>query len=136
MKTFKSKVGLEIVLPICVIIGGVSLLMIYESSWLGLTIIIITAVFILHLFLTTDYTITEDELKIKSGFVYKKTIKIVEIKRITETRDIMSSPANSIDRLEITFNNFDRVLVSPKEKTEFIRLLTAINPDIKLKLKS
>jgi len=136
MKTFKSKVGLEIVIPICVILGGVSLLMINESSWLGLTIIIITAVFILHLFLTTDYTITEDELKIKSGFVYKKTIKIVEIKRITETRDIMSSPANSIDRLEITFNNFDRVLVSPKEKTEFIRLLTAINPDIKVKLKS
>lgn len=136
MQTFKSKVGLEIVIPVYVILGGVSFLMIIQSSWVGLTIMIITAVFILHLFLTTDYRLAADELIIKSGFFYKKTIKIEEIKRITDTNDLMSSPANSIDRLEIIFNKFDRVLVSPIEKTEFIRSLIAINPKIEVKLKS
>ena len=78
---FKSKIELEIVIPISLILGGASFLMIIQSAWAGLIIIMITTVFILHLFLTTDYTIKDDVLIIRSSFIIKKVIGIRDIKK-------------------------------------------------------
>ena len=55
--------------------------------------------------------------------------------KLTETNNLLSSPATSIDRIEILYNKFDIILVSPKDKSEFIKNLTAINSNIEVKLK-
>src|SRR5690606_33543669 len=59
--------------------------------------------FIVHLFFKTDYTITADELIIKSGFFFFKTIKIAEITKIKKTKSPLSAPAPSFDRIEIRY---------------------------------
>lgn len=49
------------------------------------------------------------------------------------TKNPLSSPALSIDRIEITYDSgFGMVLVSPKNKQKFISLLKSINPHIEV----
>lgn len=134
-KTYKSKIGLELVIPIALILGGVLILFLLgEPKWIGLAIILPIIAFTAHLFATTNYTIDGEHLIIKSSFV-NKTIEIHSIKKIIETNNPVSSPATSMDRLEITYGKFDSVVISPKEKLAFIEDLQRINPNIKVKFK-
>ena len=57
-------------------------------------------------------------------------VEIQSIKRIYKTRNPLSSPALSLDRIAIVYNKYDEVLISPKGKKEFIEELLKINPDI------
>ncbi|MEO6149304.1 MAG: PH domain-containing protein [Mucilaginibacter sp.] len=82
-------------------------------------------------FLNTKYTITSDNLlKIKSGFIINKQVPISTISKIKPTGSWLSAPALSFDRLEIFYDQFDSVVISPKDKDEFIALLKTINPGI------
>jgi hypothetical protein len=88
------------------------------------------------MFLTTKYTIESDELTIKCGFLFNKTIDIKTIKKTTETNNPLSSPATSLDRLEINYGKFDTVIISPKKKKEFIENITTLNPNVEVKFKN
>ena len=88
------------------------------------------------LFLNTYYDVSNKVLKISSGGFYKLNIPISKIIKISETISILSSPASSLDRLEIIYNKYDRVMISPKNKSEFISKLLKINPNIEVKLKN
>lgn len=135
-KVYKSKIGPELVIPLILIFGVVLLLNINQhSKWLGIVILFPAIIFVVHMFLSTHYTIDDDRLIIKSGFLFNKTIDIRTIKKVSETNNLLSSPATSIDRLEITYDKFDSVLISPKHKKEFIHDITTINPNIEVKLK-
>jgi hypothetical protein len=85
---------------------------------------------VVHLFLKTEYSIDENVLKIKCGFFSYEPIKINEIKEITLSSTLMSSPAPSFDRIEIKYGKFDAIVLSPKAKFEFVTHLTQINPNI------
>lgn len=135
MATYKSKVGLEIVIPISVIVGGTGILMAYEKIWLGFAIILLVAVFIIHMFAKTYYQIDDRTLKIKCGFFYAQSININTIKEIKETNTPISSPATSLDRIIVRYNKFDNIIISPVDKESFINHLATINPNIKLILK-
>lgn len=87
------------------------------------------------MFLTTNYTIESDKLTIKCGLLYDKTIDIKTIKKITETNNPLSSPATSLDRLEINYGKFDSVIISPKQKSEFINDIKGVNPNVEVKNK-
>lgn len=87
--------------------------------------------FVLHLFFGTHYTIENNKLKIKCGVFYFKTIKIDEIKEVSKTNNIISSPAPSFDRVEIKYGKFDEIIISPKDKLNFANNLAIINPNIK-----
>ncbi|GHB75652.1 PH domain-containing protein [Persicitalea jodogahamensis] len=132
--TFRSKIGLEIAIPLSVVLVGVMALMVYDNSWPGFFTVLATSAFIIHMFLTTFYRIEGSTLIIKSGFFYNKKLAIGSIKSISSTMNPLSSPATSIDRLEIKYNTYDSVLVSPKEKGKFIEHLQEINPKIELNL--
>ncbi len=133
-KTFKSKLGLELIIPISVILVGISVLFIVKGIWPGLLIIVGLSAFIIHTFITTDYTINSNNLQIRSGLFFNKIINIESIRKVAETRVAMSSPAMSIDRLEVFYNKFDSVIISPKDKKEFIKQLKIINDQIEIKL--
>lgn len=74
--------------------------------------------------------ITGDVLYIQCGFLYNQQIKISSIRQIKETNNPISSPALSLDRIEIKFDKYNSVLISPKEKEMFIKHLQQINPGI------
>ena len=86
---------------------------------------------ITHMFLKTEYTIEDKKLKIKCGFFTYKPIEINEIREITKSSNIISSPAASFDRIEIKYGKFEELIISPKNKFEFAQYLTNLNPKIK-----
>ena len=133
-KRYNSKIGIGIVTFITLILMFVSLPMIIFRIWIGMIIILALAVFLIHLFLSTDYTISGNDLIIKCGFLYKSIIKIDKIMKLKETNNILSSPATSLDRIAIYYGN-TFILVSPKDKIGFIDNLVKLNPRIEITLK-
>ncbi|MBI1192785.1 MAG: hypothetical protein GC205_06375 [Bacteroidetes bacterium] len=132
MKTvFRSKFGWEIAIPIGVIFLGVSgLLLASQASWVGLAVLLLTFIWILHLFLNTHYTVENGMLTITCGFLYRKKIDLQALSSIRETNSILSSPATSLDRLELTWGSNQKVMVSPKDKSSFIAALQSVNSKI------
>lgn len=135
-KIYRSKPGLELVIPIALLLGIVLFLTtMNEPHWMGPAILLPIIIFITHTFITTYYTIDNNLLIIKCGFLYKTTIDIQQIRKIRETNNPISSPATSIDRLEIFYEKNGSVLISPKHKMQFINELKSLNPDIEINLK-
>ena len=130
-KVFRSKIDRQFVVPIAVIIGGTFLWLLYLHAWAGVIVVLAVGLFILHLFTTTYYIISGDTLRIKSGFLINTVVDIASITKITATRNMLSSPALSLDRIEIFYNKYDSVMISPEDKAEFIARLKDINPRIK-----
>lgn len=87
--------------------------------------------FALHLFFGTNYTIQNGLLKIRSGLFSFKPIEISQIKEVSKTRILLSSPAPSFDRILIKYGKFDEIIISPKDKFQFAKDLCRINPEIK-----
>ncbi len=74
------------------------------------------------LYRQTHYTITDQQLLIRSGPISIK-IPLSEITRIEPTRSALSSPAWSLDRLAISYSNGRRCMISPENKQNFLRAL-------------
>ncbi|MDT3404753.1 PH domain-containing protein [Mucilaginibacter terrae] len=132
---FKSKIGLELVIPLGIILIGTSIPMILDGAWPGLIIVGLVALFSAHMLLTTYYVVDNGMVNVRCGFFVNRNIEIGSIKSIKETNNAFSSPAASLDRLEINYNKYDSVMISPKDKAGFIALLKSIKPDIEVKLK-
>ncbi|GAB3937655.1 PH domain-containing protein [Mucilaginibacter myungsuensis] len=61
------------------------------------------------------------------------SIPIDQIKTISKTGSILSSPALSVtERIEVTYGKFDSVIISPADRAPFIADLLKINPVINL----
>ncbi len=68
---------------------------------------------------STNYTLTTNELLIKSGpFNWK--IALNNIISVTPTRNSLSSPALSLDRLAIKYDNDKTIMISPENQTLFL----------------
>ena len=107
----------------------------FNEKSIGLIVFLsIVFIFIAHFFLKTQYSIENNKLKIKCGLFSYKPIDIDEIKEISKTKSILSSPAPSFDRIEIKYGKFNEVIISPKDKFQFAEDLTKINPNIKNKI--
>ena len=133
MTKYNSKIGKGILIFLIISLGGSSILMIYQKAWFGVAIISSVGIFIAYIFSSTKYTISDQVLKIECGFLVNISIRVDSIKRISKSQNFISSPANSLDRLEIRYNLCDMVLVSPKNKIAFVQQLKEINPNIELK---
>ncbi len=132
-KTFKSKVDLNILLPISILLVVIEVFMIVQKIIIGEIAIGMLMAFLIYLFMDTFYEVTnDDKLKIKSGFFFRDEIYIKSIKKVKPIKDHRASPALSSDRLEIRYNRYGRVVISPDNKTEFIRELREVNPRIRV----
>lgn len=134
MKTFKSKIGLEIAIPIAAILGLNAFLMVFLEIWGATLILILVSLFVLHVFLTTYYQIDGDILIARCSILPIKRIDIRSVSIVIETNNPSSSFATSLDRLEIHYNSFERLIVSPKDKEGFVEELQKVNPNIKFLL--
>jgi len=99
-----------------------------------LVILFVILAFVFHMFFKTEYTIENGKLKIKCGFISFKPIEISQIKRISKTRSILSSPAPSFDRIKIEYGKFGEIIISPKDKVNFAKDLTELNSNIENKI--
>jgi len=130
-KKFNSKIDLIIILPVFFILTAVDVLMIVNGIWGSVLFVSLVMFFVIYMFLSTNYTITNDKkLIVKAGFLINRTIDVNAIKKITSTRNPIASPAASFDRLLISYNKFDSIIISPKNKKEFIEELRRMNPAI------
>ncbi len=135
-KVYKSKIGLELVIPLGLVFGTLLIVMLSgKTSWIDATPLLLVIIFVAHLFMTTYYVIAQDKLRVKCSFFINKTIEIKSITKITETNNPLSAPATSLDRLEICYGKFDSILISPKHKKTFIEELLHLNPSIQVILK-
>lgn len=135
MEKFKSKIDLWFILFLVLLFGLIQVRLVYDQSWIAFAFILFVVAFIVQMYSTTFYSIENKKLLIKCGFFYNLSIEIESIKQISESYNIISSPAFSFDRLEILYNNFDTVLISPKEKLRFIEAIKKINPQTEIKIK-
>ncbi|WP_164110400.1 MULTISPECIES: PH domain-containing protein [Sphingobacterium] len=135
---FKSKISKGLLLLVVVAILIAPGIMLYHRThlWEAAILLVLTSIICLPTLLNTHYTIEENILKIRSGLLYKKNIPIDSVRKIVETNNMVSSPAASLDRLEIFYNSFDSVLISPKEKVGFIGTIQDINPKIEVVYKT
>ncbi|MCK0144587.1 PH domain-containing protein [Arenibacter sp. F26102] len=96
----------------------------------GTIVLLLTFLFIVYIFLFTYYEVDDSLLRIKSGFLINRSIQISAITKIEATNNPISAPATSLDRLEIFYNTYESVIISPKEKRGFIAHLMQLNPNI------
>ena len=126
---YKSKIGPPIIFPLCTV-GGMFIAMIITRAWPAVLIMGVLILVLIHTYFNTYYTITGNELKVRYGLIINKTIDISSIKKVVPTRDMRSAPALSTDRVEIFYNQYDSVLISPEDQAEFIERLKGINGEI------
>ncbi len=127
MKRYESAVSNWLVLVLLLALGLPLSAALYQKEWLVGSILLLTSAFIIHLFLNTYYLIKGNELWVKAGLLYTIKIKIQDIKRIEKSSSLLASPALSLDRMEIFYGKWDSVLISPKNRKEFIQNLLLIN---------
>ena len=86
-----------------------------------LTCIIIT--FMGYAVLGIKYTVSDEMVTIRTGFK-DESIPLVKISRIEASNDTASSPALSLDRLKITYNDVhgaSEILISPSNRITFCK---------------
>jgi Bacterial PH domain len=80
--------------------------------------------FIAWTFRSTRYEMTGREVIARSG-PFRWRIEIAAIESIRPSRNPLSSPALSLDRMEIRYANGRRLLVSPEDRIGFLEAIVA-----------
>ena len=132
---YYSKVSYTLLIIIFLVFFGPLVSLFYGNGFDGKTILIFLTMvvlygLILHLFFNTTYKIEKEKLHIKCGFFKYKPVTIKEMKKVSKSSNIISSPAASFDRIEIRYGKFNELIISPKHKTKFVEDLQKINPKI------
>jgi hypothetical protein len=93
-----------------------------SDFWVGFPIVVLGAVFPFWLMVRTTYTFEDGVLHIRSG-PFKWVVQVSDIRSVTPTRNPLSSPALSLDRLNIVYGNGQSVMISPLDKAGFLEHL-------------
>lgn len=131
---YRSKIDLWLLLVVFIPLSIPLWIGIRENSFDFLLIELPIIAFIVYLFLETKYRITGTVLNVKAGFLINEDIDIKTIKSIKKTYNPISSPALSINRLAISYEDSGYILISPKKRKKFIAHLLEINPNIYVKV--
>lgn len=89
---------------------------------------------ILWIWFTTYYVIEENSLVVRSAFIHK-IIPVYDIQSIRRTYNPLSSPALSLDRIEIQYGHGKTVLISPENRESFLEELVKLNHSIVIEKK-
>jgi len=127
---FKSRIDtwLFVVLGISgfTAIGTVVAVAIAEPAalWVGGLTLLVGVGLPLWLILQTDYSLVDGTLLIRSG-PFRWKVPVAAIRSIVPTRNPLSSPALSLDRLQIDYGPGKSIMVSPQDKQAFIDAIQA-----------
>lgn len=131
-RRYRSKVDtwmlLILVSAMLACIAAIAVARVIEGQW-SLWIVIPNALLGVllpaWLLLGTFYVLDGDSLKIRCG-PFHWTIPVREIRGIEPTRDPLSSPALSLDRLRIDCGNGKSLMISPHDREQFLKDLSAM----------
>lgn len=73
----------------------------------------------LWLLFATAYRVADDTLSVQSG-PFSWRIPLAEIESVSPSRSLLSSPALSLQRLEIRYSGGKRLLLSPEDRRGFL----------------
>jgi hypothetical protein len=130
MVRYKSKIGWILVIIILLLFLAPVYQWLKNPVPIGPALLLLPSLFIGYIFLTTYYEIGNGVLRVKSGFLLNRSISISSITKIEATKNPISAPATSLDSLEVFYNKYESVIISPKEKRAFISHLKQLNPEI------
>lgn len=139
MTTYRSKIDHWLWIAIVLVILGSLIVSLLKEQAIDLKLLLVMCVqliiptfFVVNIFTNTFYTIDEKKqiLRVKSGVFVDSKYDINKITSVRETHTWLSSPALSLDRLEIKIGEKRKVIISPNNKTEFINHLLKLNPKI------
>ncbi len=131
MIVYKTKAGLLIKLLFATVLILVLIIIIIEKSIPLLAVTITFSAVIVYIFYNTYYTIYQNTLTIKSGFLFNEEIDILRIKKVSRRRrNLLSGPGFSVDRLMIEYGTGGLVTISPDLPIQMMEHLKKINPDI------
>lgn len=140
--TFKNRIdGFTISIASAVIL--ICLLTIIFAWWgnhqtfgfnLWLTILLLSIIgIIIWTINDTFYSLTEKELKYKSGFLNGViTIDSIKELEVNKTMWVGIKPATAQRGIIVKYNQFDQIYISPRDNEEFVKELLKIKPEIKI----
>jgi hypothetical protein len=135
-QTFRSKVDAWLTLVVAAGLVAMWLAPV-RRIWAGRTIdsldIIgpfVATAFIVWVFGGTYYVITADSLIVRAGPI-RRTVPLRLVQRLRATHNPLSSPALSLDRIEVTYGA-KRILVSPDDKRGFVSAVIKRSPAVVL----
>jgi Bacterial PH domain len=130
-KTYPSKITYWLYVPAAFLIAAFLIFSIIKVEYIGIVVLSVTGgLIVFPILFYTRYTISDTSLNVRSGLIININVEINNIKKIVPTDSILSAPALSSDRIEIFYNTYDNVIISPKNKKDFIETLKQINPTI------
>lgn len=140
MERFASKrdgwlTGLMVIaLGSALVAVGVSLLSPDRPAglWGVFGILLAATAFVAWLWTTTEYLLDERELLVRAG-PFRWRIPVAEIREVKPTRNPLSSPALSLDRLEIRYGQRGFLLISPEDRERFFRSLGLQAPHLEVR---
>ena len=125
MKVFRSKVDAWLLIVmitsmlVCLAAAYTTVMQGHLVNYaIALFIVLVGTGLPIWLLLSTRYAVSNYELKVSSG-PFSWTISITSISAVNDTRSPLSSPALSLDRLEIKYGEGKMILVSPVDKVGF-----------------
>jgi hypothetical protein len=95
-------------------------------------LLILMTVFVLWVLYGTRYTLSDTTLLVQSG-PFRWVIDLAAISEVFPTRNPLSNPACSLDRLHIRYRpNPSGLMISPRDKAKFLMDLLARSPSLKM----
>jgi len=135
MKTNFPSRRSPILIGLIVFVGALVTFNTFQEAWWLSSLFFLVFTAIIRLLFSIRYEVEKDQLLIFSGIGKPLAIAIAEIRSVEASRSPISSPAASMERLEITYGKYDAVYISPDDRKGFIRALLNINPSIKVQLR-
>lgn len=131
VKVYRSKVDIWLLVVLFVSLFSAPAVMLFQGQfeWGAVIIMGIVWVFVLWMLYDTKYIIKGEVLIIKCCFL-RETYPIKTIKKIARTRSLLSAPAASLDRIQISGKR--DAIISPVRRAEFLKDLLNVNPAIRL----
>lgn len=102
-----------------------------QTNLFGIVIMVVMVYLLGTIWFNTRYKIEHDTLQISYGLI-KKTINIQEIKSIRNTTNPFVAPSLSVHRIEINYEKYKTIQISPKDRQAFVEALQQKNPYIQL----
>ncbi|MEA5446344.1 PH domain-containing protein [Gammaproteobacteria bacterium AB-CW1] len=131
-RVYRSKIDTWLLLVLLGVVSvcaysGVNMILRGDTAWWSQLIVWgFGVVFPLWLLAGTYYVLGPGRLIVRSGPV-KWQVPVAEIRSIIPTKNPLSSPALSLDRLKINYGVGKYVMISPREKEAFIQQLSELS---------
>lgn len=91
-------------------------------------LLLVAGAFQLHALYGTDYRFEGDVLRIRAS-IFRWRVPLAAIDSVEPTRNPLSSPACSLDRLLLRYGG-KRIMISPADQAGFLRALAARAPQL------